>query len=78
MTKLLTTRQKTVLILAAVLLAAGLFWLHYRATRVAVEQGNDRFGLDFISPPDHLADEVRYRGALDAGARWDRWPLYWH
>jgi hypothetical protein len=41
-------------------------------------QSNDRFGLSFISAPDHLADEERYRGALAAGATWDRWPLYWH
>lgn len=40
--------------------------------------GNDRFGLAFISAPDHLADETRYQGALATGARWDRWPLYWH
>ena len=40
--------------------------------------GNDRFGLCFISDPDHRVDEARYRGAQEAGARWDRWPLYWH
>lgn len=41
-------------------------------------QGNDRFGLCFISAAESLADETRYDGALAAGARWDRWPLYWH
>ncbi|MFN8455399.1 MAG: carboxypeptidase regulatory-like domain-containing protein [Anaerolineae bacterium] len=40
--------------------------------------GNPRFGLAFISAADHLADETRYQGALAAGARWNRWPLYWH
>jgi hypothetical protein len=43
-----------------------------------IPPGNDRFGLCFISDPDHRVDEARYRGALAAGARWDRWPLYWH
>lgn len=43
-----------------------------------VAQGNNRFGLCFISTPDHLAEEARYQGALAAGATWDRWPLYWH
>lgn len=41
-------------------------------------QGNDRFGLCFISAAESLADETRYDGALATGARWDRWPLYWH
>ena len=41
-------------------------------------QGNDRFGLCFVSAAESLADETRYDGALATGARWDRWPLYWH
>ncbi len=40
-------------------------------------QGNDRFGLCFVSAAESLADETRYDGALATGARWDRWPLYW-
>jgi len=40
--------------------------------------GNDRFGLCFVSAADNLASDVRYDGALEAGAHWDRWPLYWH
>lgn len=61
-----------VIILIA-LLGWYIYWLFSRPPLIA----NDRFGLAFISPPDHLADEARYRGALAAGARWDRWPLYW-
>ncbi len=60
-----------------VLLLLLIWWIN-RSTGPAVLAGNDRFGLCFISAPDHLADEERYRGALAAGARWDRWPLYWH
>ena len=41
-------------------------------------EGNERFGLCFISSAESLADETRYDGALNSGARWDRWPLYWH
>jgi hypothetical protein len=35
------------------------------------------FGLCFVSAAENLADEARYEGALETGARWDRWPLYW-
>jgi len=38
----------------------------------------ENFGLCFISAAENLADETRYAGALEAGARWDRWPLYWY
>jgi hypothetical protein len=41
-------------------------------------QGNDRFGLCFVSSAESRAGETRYAGALATGARWDRWPLYWH
>jgi hypothetical protein len=55
-----------------------LIWLVNCSPKTDVPPGNDRFGLCFISDPDHRVDEARYRGALEAGARWDRWPLYWH
>lgn len=72
------SRRTISLIVAAVLLAASLAWLalHFWAGET-VTPGNDRFGLCFISAPDAPADEARYQGALAAGARWDRWPLYW-
>ena len=57
------------------------FLLGGRATAPAeadAPQGNDRFGLCFISAGDNLASEIRYDGALATGAEWDRWPLYWH
>jgi len=41
-------------------------------------QGNDRFGLCFVSSAESLAGESRYDGALATGAKWDRWPIYWH
>ncbi len=43
----------------------------------AAVPSNAGFGLCFVSAADNLADETRYAGALEAGARWDRWPLYW-
>ncbi len=71
--------KKVLLILIALLFLLLLVkWIIDQTTRVEVSRGNDRFGLCFISAPDNLADETRYRGALATGARWDRWPLYWH
>lgn len=67
------------LVAGVLLLAAGLAWLALRLwPGEPVTPGNDRFGLCFISAPDAPADEARYQGALAAGARWDRWPLYWN
>ena len=43
--------------------------------RVATDEN---FGLCFVTAAENLADEVRYAGALEAGAQGDRWPLYWH
>ena len=59
------SRNKIVPALVAVLFVAAiiLLWLYYRHVTQKVEiipQGNDRFGLAFISPPDNLADETRY------------------
>lgn len=56
-------------------IGAALWW---RGRWAAMPPGNPNFGLCFISPPDSLADAARYEGALAAGARLDRWPLYWH
>ncbi len=60
-----------------VLLVSLLFWQATAPTQAQQPEPNDQFGLAFISSPDHLADEQRYQGGLDAGVRWDRWPLYW-
>ncbi|MCB0195613.1 MAG: carboxypeptidase regulatory-like domain-containing protein [Anaerolineae bacterium] len=70
-------KNKYALIALFIILIGLVTWYTYTLTRPA-SIANNRFGLAFISPPDHLADEARYQGALDAGARWDRWPLYWH
>ncbi len=69
---------KIVTAIVAILLLILVVWLLTRPASEEVRRGNDRFGLCFISAPDHLADQARYNGALAAGARWDRWPLYWH
>ena len=63
---------------AGLLLALFLSDSRLHPARAGTPQGNDRFGLCFISAADHLASEARYEGALAAGAHWDRWPLYWH
>ena len=74
--------QKTKLFFIATLLLIllSLLWYWYFSSSPVQEivGGNDRFGLGFITGPNHPANETRYRGALATGARWDRWPLYWH
>jgi hypothetical protein len=64
--------------IAALLLILIAVWLMSRIAVVEIPPGNDRFGIAFISTVEHLTDEARYSGALAAGARWNRWPLYWH
>ncbi len=66
-------------IIATALLLTFLLTIEQAGPAVAdAPQGNDRFGLCFISAAEDLAGETRYDGALATGARWDRWPLYWH
>lgn len=36
-----------------------------------------KFGVDFISQAEALADEVRYQRAAGLNATINRWPLYW-
>jgi hypothetical protein len=67
-----------VLWVVLVLLLLLLLWFLTLPREKETTQGNDRFGLNFVSAPDHLADETRYQGTLASGARWTRWPLYWH
>lgn len=66
------------LLSASLILSLVLLWHMTGPVIIETAPGNPRFGLSFISAPDHLADEARYSGALAAGTRWDRWPLYWH
>lgn len=63
------------LLLASCLLG-GILWL-ISPPRDGLRY-NDRFGIAFISAADNLATDARYTGGLAAGARWNRWPLYWH
>jgi hypothetical protein len=39
---------------------------------------DDRFGITWINPPDRVASELRLGQAVAAGAKWDRFPLYWN
>jgi len=57
--------------------AAGRLSASQPASVDATVPPNEKFGLCFVSAAENLADEARYDGALEAGARWDRWPLYW-
>jgi len=41
------------------------------------QAADDRFGMIWINPPDRVASEARLGQAVAAGARWDRFPLYW-
>ena len=36
------------------------------------------YGVNFISSAEEPADAQRYNNGLSTGARWNRWPLYWH
>ena len=58
--------------------AAGRLSASQPASVDAAVPPNENFGLCFVSAAEDLADEMRYEGALEAGAQWDRWPLYWH
>ncbi len=58
--------------------AAGRLSASQPASADAAVPPNENFGLCFVSAAEDLADEMRYDGALEAGAQWDRWPLYWH
>ena len=66
------------MVVTGVLLTFFLRGVDMEPAVAGVPRGNDRFGLCFISAAESLAGETRYDGALASGARWDRWPLYWH
>lgn len=36
------------------------------------------YGVNFISSPEYPATPNRYDNAHASGARWNRWPMYWH
>ncbi|MCX6020411.1 MAG: hypothetical protein NTZ05_01530 [Chloroflexi bacterium] len=44
----------------------------------AAQLSDDRFGLVWVNGPGYNVADQRYRQASDAGARWTRWPIYWH
>lgn len=37
-----------------------------------------KYGINFISSAEEPADNERYNNGLSTGAKWNRWPLYWH
>jgi hypothetical protein len=39
---------------------------------------SQRLGITFISSPEVPADEIRYERALELGAGWNRFPIYWN
>lgn len=38
---------------------------------------HDRFGFDFVNGAEYSVPDSRYQQAVNAGAGWTRWPLYW-
>lgn len=44
----------------------------------AVNLTDDRFGMVFVNSVELEIPDSRYQQARDAGARWTRWPFYWH
>lgn len=39
---------------------------------------SERFGINHISGPEMVTPQERYQKALELGAGWNRWPLYWN
>ncbi len=79
------TMQRKTIISAIILILAVTVWgvvgRSFASAPTSIDTTvppNDSFGLCFVSAAENLADETRYEGALEAGARWDRWPLYWY
>ncbi|HOA25089.1 MAG TPA: hypothetical protein PLD57_09110 [Aggregatilineales bacterium] len=38
---------------------------------------SERLGINFISSAQHETDDERFHRGIDAGAGWDRFPIYW-
>lgn len=49
----------------------------YPVDPVTAKAVGDKFGIDFVNGPGYDVSEKRYQQALDAGAKWTRWPMYW-
>jgi hypothetical protein len=49
---------KTLVVLTALFILGLLVWSNLKLAGPKKPSGNDRFGLAFISPPDHLADSA--------------------
>ncbi|MBI4499261.1 MAG: carboxypeptidase regulatory-like domain-containing protein, partial [Chloroflexi bacterium] len=48
------------------------------AAALAGSVSDERFGLTFVNGAGYQVPDARYRQAVAAGARWTRWPMYWH
>ncbi|MBI4320816.1 MAG: hypothetical protein HY675_20175 [Chloroflexi bacterium] len=79
MMKRLFLYLRLVVLVAALLFVLGLGYMHVFGTAAAeVPPRDDYFGVTWVSPPRTLADDRRFRQAEEIGARWDRFPFYWH
>ncbi len=75
-----TTRALFVscLMLAVLLLVAGGLHADNTAPATPLYQRSTRFGINHISGPETDTPAERYQKALELGAGWNRWPLYWN
>ncbi|MBI2955596.1 MAG: hypothetical protein HYY30_14870 [Chloroflexi bacterium] len=68
----------TILVIASI--APGNYTPGHSGAAIAAPgvQGDDHFGVAWISAPGTVAGEQRTRQAVDLGIRWDRFPFYWN
>ncbi|MEM8858171.1 MAG: hypothetical protein AAGD96_07615, partial [Chloroflexota bacterium] len=43
-----------------------------------VDRSSMVWGVNFINSVDHPADDEMFTAGKSTGAKWNRWPLYWH
>ncbi|HEX5414502.1 MAG TPA: hypothetical protein VFZ25_02475 [Chloroflexota bacterium] len=71
-------RILAIIVIVSALLAPSQGLLTGSPGGVAAADSNNRFGLDFVSPPSQVANATRFGQASATGAGWDRFPMYWN
>jgi hypothetical protein len=83
-TRFLTrTLQATVIVWTALLMSMGSLYADNSTPSVPTPSPQSylrsaRFGINHISGPETITPDERYQKALELGAGWNRWPLYWN
>lgn len=67
----------TILLVVSFLVPAFVF-AEPGSDEIAIRGTDERFGVSFVNNMDNFASDRRYQQAVDAGAKWTRWPIYWH